>query len=331
MALSSSAASVGDPIDFKTFLETEYSQTILYRQVNFDMFEPYKPTIYFYLYRILKNVFNGFDRSNPVPVTLTYSFFYNLTYDLFQELREDEELREEELREEELREDEESIATKRLYQIYKNKDAFNGFEEEGDWDYLYQLKDIVLFVLYNDENYKTEIESNPLKIPEDFLKLNFGISLCSYHSSLEIKKVKKVEEIGEENFEISGQHYMMSPLGKKCFTFSDNNYQKDALNFIFLNGKNPLTKKSKTILRTRYKLTLQTHANELNKVADTVDFNLDDLDSESLSQKELKDFIVGKNRAQAKSFTIHGKKSNQAYKEVTKSVALSKDYFGSHK
>ena len=57
MALSSSAASVGDPIDFKTFLETEYSQTILYRQVNFDMFETYKPTIYFYLYRILKNVF----------------------------------------------------------------------------------------------------------------------------------------------------------------------------------------------------------------------------------------------------------------------------------
>jgi hypothetical protein len=87
-----------------------------------------------------------------------------------------------------------------------------------------------LFVLYNDENYKSEIDSNPLEIPEGFPKLKFGISLCSYHSSFEEDKVKKyVDKASEEYFEMLGQHFMMAPLGKKCHTFYGDDYLKYAL------------------------------------------------------------------------------------------------------
>jgi hypothetical protein len=323
---NSSSASGGNPKDFKTFLETEYSQTILEQEVDFNMFKPYKSTIYPYLYRILKNVFTGFDNSSPVPITLPYSFFYNLTPEKFEDLREDE--AEGVIKETKTKLE---IAIKRLYKIYYYEGAFNGFEEDGDWDYLYQLKNIVLFVLYNDENYKSEIDYNPLEIPEGFPKLKFGISLCSYHSSFEENKVKKyVDESTEESFEMLGQHFMMAPLGKKCHTFYGDDYLKYALTFIFLNGENPLTKELKKMIRDKFNKTFQNKYVLSTDKADEVEFSIPN-ETPTHSQQEYIDYTVEQNRNEANYMKSMAKSSDLAYKQVTKPVAMSKIYYGSHK
>jgi hypothetical protein len=283
-------------------------------------------------------VFIGFDTSNPVPITLPYSFFYNLKPKLFEDLQKKEQKGEVEVE----KETEISIATKRLYEFYKNKGRFNGFSEGEEWYYLYQLKSVVVFILYNDENYKSEIDSNPLDILEDFPKLKYGISLCSYHSDFEVKKVDKLQEEEEkkkeekkkeekqESFEMIGQHFMTAPLGAKCYTIANDNYLKNALNNIFLNDENPLTPEFKDKIRRDYKESFRKVATINTDIADKKEFNIP-VETPTHSQQESINTEVETRRHQASTLNSLSKNSHLAYKQVTKFVAASKMYYGSHK
>jgi len=321
-----SNASGGEPPDFKSFLETQYSQTILDREIDFRMFKPYKPTIGPYLYRMLKQLFTGFDYDNPVPITLPYSFFYELTPELIEDLT--RKLEEGEITESKTNTE---IANNRLYLIYKYEGAYDGFSEDSEDDDLYYLKELknaALFCSFSNDNYKSEIESNPLGLLEDFGETSNGSILCAYHSSIEKDKIKKVDESKEE-FEMVGQHFMMAPLGTKCYTFKDNIYLITALKLIFLNGEKPLTQKVKEKIRSEYFKTFLNKSTESEILADQREFYVPDT-TPTHSQQEIINSVVKQTRDEGENFLSIAKISDLAYKQVKKSVAVSKTYYGSH-
>jgi hypothetical protein len=316
----------GEPPDFKSFLETQYSQTILDTELDFRMFKPYKPTIGPYLYRMLKQLFTGFDYNNPVPITLPYRFFYELTPELIEDLRrkiEGGEITESKTNTE--------IANNRLYLIYKYEGAYDGFSEDSEDDDLYYFKELIkacLFCKFCDDNYESEIDSNPLGFPREIDKLKNSTTLCSYHSSIEKDKIKKMDESKEE-FEMVGQHFMMSPLGTKCYTFKDNIYLVTALTVIFLNGEKPLTREVKEDIRSEYFHTFLNMSSLYSDTADQREFHVPDT-TPTHSQQEIINSVVKQTRDEGEKLLSISKISDLAYKQVKKSVAVSKTYYGSH-
>ena len=320
---------------FKDFLIETYS-------VNPDLtfsietFIDYKQTFFFYLYRIINYLFT----SKGIPglddgggnIEVSYKLIHDLilTPTFFEQILKPS-----------IEEGiplgttpHEQIAYQRLYYIWRYNGNFDGFEESDEWDYLRQLEMAAMYCDFCNKTYESEMSSNPLNLPEDFPQLQ---SLCfgTYHSSLELKKIQKIEDSGVEllgNYrQISGEHYLVSPPSCKTWTFNDEDTDsyiiRATISFFltFEKSKNPkLTRSVKMLPRKDFNKSHFSASTKATDLSDLVEFG--DADR-SLTPEDLK--LIANKRNYAKEMQFMASESNLSYKQVKPSLALTKIYYGS--
>ena len=325
-ALEEGKATECEPESFKHFLINEYSETILDEIVTLETLKEYKLAIYFYLYSINSYLFTGIDddfgSDSYGEIELPYSFFHKLILKDILEIKNILAIKVATAVEINPQE----IALQRLVTIYQT-DNFNGFSEEGKWDYLFQLKNAILYFIYCNKHYEDEINYNPLQIGINEEEIQTGcIGVIILHSELKPKKIDSIHNIGLSKVKFGltakGRHISEAPAGLTNITFSDINSTEDTLGHLFgdYSGK-PISKSSKVLVRNNRKKNYDTKTVKERDIADDLEFPLNDTEITDSIKRE-----YGEAREKSEIYKKHRDNYINSFNEYNDSYIGAKDY-----
>jgi hypothetical protein len=328
-----------EPGSFKYFLINEYSKTILEEIVTLETLKDYKLAIYFYLYRINSYLFTGIDNDfnsdTYGDIELPYEFFHNLK--LADILRVQAATVQAGITPQQ-------IALQRLVTIYESvidpeTNEFDGFSEQGKWDYLIQLITAILYFIYCNKHYEEEITSNILGIGinedgivEDFPEIYTGcIGGIILHSNLNPKKIDSVNNMGLSKMKFgstaSGRHYSQAPPSLPSITFNGiNDTEKSLQNLFNVSTGKPITRFEKFKVRNNLNQTFDKKRKEKEYIADDIEFPLNATEITDPNEKEYVDNAIKKNRTDSENYKKQRDNSNNTFKQYNENFIGAKDY-----